>query len=96
MLIDKDKYRVYNNRTSKNRGIKMEEKQRIRLLRILLIIIGCLVVLRFAIQMDRIRKWDIEEREQASERASEQEKKEQELEKEREAFRKKWGEEPTF
>ena len=48
----------------------MEEKQRIRLLRILLIIMGCLLFLKFAIQMDRIRKSDIEASERASERAS--------------------------
>ena len=70
----------------------MEEQQRIRLLRILLIIIGCLLLLKFAVQMYEAQRIN-EIHERASERASENEKN---IEKLRQEFRDEFGKEPSF
>jgi len=84
----------------------MEEKQRTRSV-IFLIVIGCLLFLRFGVQMYEARRInEIHERaserasefaREASERASERARKnERNIEKLRQEFREKWGEEPTF
>ena len=58
----------------------------------------CLLFLRFAVQMDRMRKNKevIEKWSERSERAKQISELEKDLEKQREDFRKKFGEEPTF
>ena len=53
--LDKNEINIYNNRTSKNRGIKMDKNFRTVLIWWMAIMI-CLLFLRFAVQMDRIRK----------------------------------------
>ena len=55
MLIDKDKYRVYNISMNKNRGMNMDKNFRTVLVWWMAIMI-CLLFLRFAVQMDRMRK----------------------------------------
>ena len=63
--------------------------------KLFLILVICLVFLRIGSEIHKTIRFN-----KAMERASEQEKLEKEnernLEKQREAFRKKWGEEPTF
>ena len=63
---------TYNIDINKNRGAKMEEQQRVRS-KVFLIIIGCLLLLKFAVQMYEARKFD-----EAIERASERAKRENE------------------
>ena len=64
-----------------------------------MVIIICLLFLRFAVQMDRIRKGK-EEREEWSERVSEaseaSERASEASKQARQAYREKWGKEPTF
>ena len=69
----------------------MEEKQRTVLVWWMVVMI-CLLFLRFGVQMYEARKWD-KVIEKWSERASEASER---SERARQEFREKWGEEPTF
>ena len=91
MLIDKDKYRVYNISMNKNRGMNMDKNFRTVLVWWMAIMI-CLLFLRFAVQMDRMRKNKevIEKWSERSERASER------SERARQEFREDFGKEPSF
>jgi len=64
---------------NKNRGMDMEEQQRIRLLRILFIVIGCLLLLKFAVIIYEARRIN-----EIQERASEDRKREREKYREKE------------
>ena len=75
--------------------------------KLFLILVICLVFLRIGSEIHKTRRFN-EANERANERASERasefareaneraSEREKDLEKQREAFRKKWGEEPTF